>query len=196
MQARRVGANHPVKEANPRARWHGSEVPKESGVPMSENITTRIRAVLADSEAADPAVIAEEVLAGASAAERKAWLEQVLPRFVADVLRTERNTALNHSASPSRRMPSASAKVSGVRDWWTKFLDARIAVGEQWKTVGELTAEDLSAVVAERRDQAARINTQADRYEALITLLATHSVDCVRELPSDVVLAAGLADAA
>ncbi|ATW60828.1 hypothetical protein SEA_BENTHERDUNTHAT_58 [Gordonia phage BENtherdunthat] len=163
---------------------------------MSENITTRIRSVLAESEAADPAVVAEEVLAGASAAERKAWLSQILPRFVADVMRSERNTALNHSARPGRRMPSASAKVAGVRDWWTKFLEARISVGEDWKSVGDLTAEDLSTVVAERRDQAARIHTQADRYEALAELLARHKVSRVRELPSDVVLASGVAVAA
>lgn len=163
---------------------------------MSENITTRIRAVLAESDAVDPAAVAEEVLSGASAADRKAWLGQMLPSYVADVMRSERNTALNHSARPARRMPSASAKVAGVRDWWTKFLEARISVGEQWKSVGDLTAEDLSTVVAERRDQAARIHTQADRYEALAELLTRHRVSCVRELPSDVVLAAGVAKAA
>lgn len=163
---------------------------------MSENITHRIRAVLAESEATSPDAIAEQVLSGSSAADRKEWLAQVLPRFVADVMRSDRNTALNHSANPGRRTPSASAKVAGVRDWWTKFLESRISVGAEWKSVGDLTAEDLSAVVAERRDQAARIHTQADRYEALIELLGRHGASCVRELPADVVLASGAAVAA
>lgn len=163
---------------------------------MSENITHRVRAVLAESEATSPDVIAEQVLSGSSAAERKAWLAHILPSYVADVMRSERNAALNQAARPGRRTPSASAKVAGVRDWWTKFLESRISVGAEWKSVGDLTAEDLSVVVAERRDQAARILTQADRYEALIELLTTHRVSCVRELPSDVVLAAGVAVAA
>jgi hypothetical protein len=162
----------------------------------TENITTRIRAVLADSDANDPHAVAEQVLDGSTATERKAWLASVLPAYVSDVMRSDRNAALNQAARPSRRMPSASAKVAGVRDWWTKFIESRIAVGAEWKSVGDLTAEDLAKVVAERRDQAARIHTQADRYESLIGLLGRHGAACVRELPSDVVLASGVAVAA
>lgn len=160
------------------------------------SISQRIRELLASTDIADPEVVAERMLSASTAAERKEWLSVVLPPYVASMMRADRNSALNHVARTPRRMPSASAKVAGVRDWWSKFIESRIAVGDEWKAVGDLTAEDLASVAQVRRDQAARLHTQADRYETLIGLLADHGVAVVRELPSDVVLAAGLADAA
>lgn len=168
----------------------------QRGKFVTDHITQRIRDALSNSDASDPSAVSQQLLAASTAAERKEWLAVVLPRYVADVMRNERNSALNQTATTSRRMPSKSAKVAGVRDWWTKFIESRIAVGGEWMAVGELTAEDLLIVVAERREQAARINTQADRYDALIGLLHHHGVTTVAELPSDVVLATGLAAAA
>lgn len=159
------------------------------------SVTQHIRDLLSTSEVTDPASVAEQMIEGSTAATRKEWLAAVLPSYVASVMRADRNTALNHVANP-RRTPSASAKVAGIRDWWTKFIESRIAVGDHWKAVGDLDADDLASVALARREQAAKLHTQADRYETLIGLLADHGVAVVRELPSDVVLATGLADAA
>lgn len=161
------------------------------------SLSQRIRLLLDASAESDPHVIATQMLASASVADRKAWVEATLPAYIATMMRTERNQALNQvAAPPSRRMPSASAKVAGVRDWWAQFLAARIVVDGTWKAVGDLDGGDLAAVVASRREQASKLHTQADRYEMLADLLVSHGVSTVRDLPSDVVLAAGLADAA
>ena len=156
-----------------------------------------IRALLAESGESSPEVLAELLIAGASAAERRQWLAEVLPHFVADVARSERNRAANESfATPSRRMPSRSAKVAGIRDWWAEFLASRIAVGDTWKPVGDLTADDLGVVARVRRDKAAATIAQAEKYETLAGLLTEYRVATVRELPSSAVQSAGIRGAA
>lgn len=161
------------------------------------SLRQRIRELTEAQSISDPHELAQTLCVQSTAAERKDWLTEALPSYIATVMRSDRNAALNQVANrPSRRMPSKSAKVAGIRDWWTTFIESRISVGGDWKPVGDLTVEDLMKVVAERREQAARIHTQADRYETLLGLLDSHGVETVAELPSDVVLATGLADAA
>ncbi len=145
-----------------------------------------IREVAATSSLNNPHEIADKVIASTTAQQRKDWLAEILPSFVADVLRNDRNDALNASSSGSKAS-ARSAKVAGVRDWWAAFLAARISVNGHWKAVGDLDADDLQTVVAERREAAAKINAQADRYEHLLSLLATHGVATVAELPRDAV---------
>ena len=144
-----------------------------------------IREVAATLSLNNPHEIADKVIESTTAQQRKDWLAEILPSFVADVLRNDRNDALN--ASSGSKASARSAKVAGVRDWWAAFLAARISVNGHWKAVGDLSADDLQVVVAERREAAAKINAQADRYEHLLSLLATHGVATVAELPRDAV---------
>lgn len=159
-------------------------------------LTKRIREVLAETSESDPKALAELVLKGSRSMDRRAWLDEALPHFIADVMRSDRNQAANAAFRPPRRMPTRSSKVAGIRDWWAEFLASRIAVGETWKPVGDLTAADLASVAQVRRDKAAATIAQAEKYETLAGLLDEYGVETVRELPSDAVLSAGIRGAA
>ena len=139
-----------------------------------QTIRERIRDVVSTSSIVDPHNIAAKLIESATASDRADWLAEVLPRYVGDVLRNDRNSLISESAIAPR--PVRSAKVAGVRDWWHKFTTSTIAVDGTWKAMGELTADDLAVVVAERRDHAAATLRQADRFECLAGLLVTHGV--------------------
>lgn len=157
---------------------------------MSALVTARraSQEVVAQSGLSDPREIAERMVESASDEQREAWLMESLPKLVADVLRSDRNHALVEAELPTpkkkgRRMPSRSAKVAGVRDWWAQFLESRISVGGSWKPVGEMTADDLHVVVAERRAHAAATVAQADRFAAILALMSEYGAATVADLP-------------
>lgn len=154
------------------------------------SLRTRVAGVLASSSISDPTAIAEKLIESASDHEREAWLSQSLPKLIADVMRSDRNHALVEAELPAasgkgRRMPSRSAKVSGVRDWWAQFLASRIAVAGSWKPVGDMTADDLHVVIADRRAHAAATIAQADRFAAILELMSKHGAATVADLPRE-----------
>lgn len=152
------------------------------------SVRTHISHVIESSSLSDPREIADKIIESATAAEKREWLDEVLPSIVAEVMRLERNHAMS-MAHESRRRPVRSAKVAGVRDWWSKFLESRIPVDGVWKPVGELDAADLRSVIAEREKLAAEITAQAARFAHLLSLLAEYKVATVAELPRDAVAA-------
>ena len=152
------------------------------------SVRSHIKHVIESSSLSDPHEIAEKVIESATPHEKRGWLAEVLPSIVAEVMRLDRNQAMS-MAHESRR-PVRSAKVAGVRDWWSKFLESRIAVEGVWKPVGELDAADLRSVIAEREKLAAEITAQAARYSHLLSLLTEYKVATVAELPRDAVAAA------
>ena len=151
------------------------------------SVRTHIRQVIESSSLSDPHDIAAKVIESASRAEQREWLAEALPSMVVEVMRLDRNRAM--SMTHEARRPVRSAKVAGVRDWWSKFLESRIAVDGVWKPVGELDAADLRSVIAEREKLAAEITAQAGRYAHLLSLLAEFKVATVAELPRDAVAA-------
>ena len=156
------------------------------------DLRAAVREFAATSDLSDPAEIAEAMLADTTAAVRKAWLSEALPSVVREVISSQRNSVLNSTFRAPRRMPSRSAKVSGVRDWWTALMEQRIAVGEEWKPFGDLTADDLDVVVAVREQKAERTLAQAQKYRTLQGLLSQHGVSLVRDLPADVLQSIGI----
>ena len=147
-----------------------------------DGVRAHIRSVVESSTMSDPREIAEKVIESASQFEKREWLAEVLPGFVADVMRADRNLALRESA---RRTPSRSAKVAQVRDWWGQFLASRISVDGVWKPVGEMTVADVEVTIAERREQAARTLAQAERFAAILELMSKHGAATVADLPRE-----------
>ena len=150
------------------------------------NTRHAVQRLVTQSGLSNPREIADKMIAGASVEEREQWLTEALPKFVADVLRTDRNHALAEattSGAGNRRMPARSAKVAQVRDWWSRFLESRISVGGAWKPVGAMTADDLEVVIADRRAHAAATIAQADRLAAILSLMAEHGAATVADLP-------------
>lgn len=147
------------------------------------NLTEHILNTLHTTTLTDPAEIAEQIINNSSPTDHAEWLPMLVARAVGDVMRTSRNAALASDAVTRPPAKNRSAKRDGIRSWWQQFLAQRIAVGDVWKTVGDLTMNDLDTVVEVRRAHAAQVLAQADRYEKLGKLLADHGVETVSELP-------------
>lgn len=82
-----------------------------------------------------------------------------------------------------------SAKVAAYQDLGLKWLRDRLNTSQNprtWKYIGDAGFDDLMFAAGQRRDQAARTATKAAQYEALAKLLLAYGVECVRDLPEDV----------
>ena len=63
-----------------------------------QTIRERIRDVVSTSSIVDPHNIAAKLIDSATASDRADWLAEVLPRYVGDVLRNDRNSLISESA--------------------------------------------------------------------------------------------------
>lgn len=81
-----------------------------------------------------------------------------------------------------------SAKVDGIRNWWSELLASRITVGmNEMKPLGRCGVADLEYAENIRRDHAEREIKHAKMYLRLRMLLDEHMVATVAELPEDAV---------
>lgn len=95
---------------------------------------------------------------------------------------------------PPARKPGRSAKVAAIRAAGPKWLTDRIntaADPREWKRVGDCSFTDLMFAAGQRRDQAARTSSAAERLESLAELVRTHGVSRVRDLPASVLAEVG-----
>lgn len=153
---------------------------------MSAELNSLIREVATDHPGADPREIAQHVA--------KLTDEDVLVDFYAEalvsgvraILSAERNHLLDGPPAPEpvKGARRTSPKVDSIRNWWAELLAARVHVGDSnWKTLGACTVDDLQFCVDERKQLIARIETQAQNYQKLITLMVKHGVRTVADLP-------------
>lgn len=148
---------------------------------MSESLITRVRSVLEEIDSVDPREIAREVAAATSEEELREFYATSLIGTVRSVIREHRNRAITNALSSAR-----SAKLSQRRDWWAEMCAARIHVGaSKWMQLGDCTAAELQFAASERRTDAERELKRAEAYDQLRSLLRSHRVKTVSELPSD-----------
>lgn len=184
------------------------------------SLRSLILAALAEDADADPRSIAELVADRIPEDVKQQVLLSALTWRVRSVMSQDRNTALSHAFTPAPaarpaqpavcrpsllpptsrpssiqaesidHRPNRSAKVAGIRDWWSDMLASRVHVGDkQWKPLGECGVKELQFAETERRDQAERHLKTAKMYLRLRQLLDEHEVSTVAELPSDAVKA-------
>ena len=151
----------------------------------SVSLRQQIRELINTTSLTDPHEVAAKLVESATAEDRELWLMDATVAVCAEVMRTERNASIaDMRGRESRRTPSKSAKVAGIRDHWARFCAARIPVDGRWTTVGALDAESLPLVIEERRRQAAAMSAQADLYERLLSLVVQHKARSVSALPA------------
>lgn len=143
-----------------------------------------VAAVLAESPDPDPHTVAEAVLARLAETDLRGALAEMLPAYVRELIRVERNTVTCGSSSPA---PGRSWKVEALQEYG-RILRLRVHVGAgplDWKFLGDCEADDLRAAAEERREIAARTAAMAERYERLLKAVEHYGAQTVRELPSD-----------
>ena len=126
-----------------------------------------------------PGSLADAVFAELATDPERAMtaLQEILPNYVADLIRRSRNTTIT----------GRSSKVSGIRDWHKRFLAELLHTETGWRQIGACTAADLLFAADERRTHAAKELHRASQYEALAEQLAAAGVDTVADLPESVV---------
>lgn len=157
------------------------------------NLDAIIRAALAESDAADPHVLAKDVLSRVAKRDLHAALEQALPHMLrqqfgrSGSFATPTQTPGDHSLLDSQRLavagPHRSRKVAGIREAWRDLLRQRVAVGDGYKLLAECGIADLEHAASTREDHARRTMARAGQLRHLADLLTEYAVETVAELP-------------
>lgn len=154
---------------------------------MTESITlhTLIKRVLDETDITDPREIAVKVAGMIPEHRVHQILVDALVADVRTVMGSRRNRAMSNALMSK---PNRSAKVVGIRDWWSEMLAARVHVGSsRWVALGDCGDPELAFAEQERRADAERELQRADMYAQLRKLLRTYKVKTVADLPRDAV---------
>jgi len=147
----------------------------------SSSLSDLVRQVAAEHPNAHPHKIAILVAELVPDELLRDYLASVLERVVADVLRANRNAALN---SKQGRSP----KVEQRRSWWQRILRERVHVGDSvWKPLGECGVSDFDFCIAEREDQIGALQEQIAKYRAIRDAMIAHGVETAADLPEGAV---------
>jgi hypothetical protein len=168
---------------------------------MSKKLRDLIRQVIADHPTEQIPELAKHVVTLTPAEDLSRFYEYTLRSKIVEVLSNDRNTAMAHvfgGAPVSNEEPEdddedesevhrESWKVTSVRNWWTKMLEASVYVEDkQKKLLGDCTAEECRFLATDRRTMADDLLNKADEFEKLAALIEEHNVSIVRELPEQV----------
>lgn len=147
----------------------------------SSSLSDLVRQVAAEHPNAHPHKIAILVAELVPEELLRDYLASVLERVVADVLRANRNAALN---SKQGRSP----KVEQRRSWWQRILRERVHVGDSvWKPLGECGIADFDFCIAEREDQIGALQEQITKYRTIRDAMIAHGVETAADLPEGAV---------
>lgn len=174
------------------------------------NLRHLVRDVMASTTMADPSDIADEVSRRIGDADLRIALNQAMRGFVREEITRQRPRSIEdhvapnapqhlaavpptetheppvHRAIKAPQPPTRSAKVAGIRDWWSTELRKPYHVGEKrWLALGDCGFDDLMYAAAERRDHAQRNASRATALTQLAGAVAAAGVARVRDLPAD-----------
>lgn len=142
-----------------------------------------VREVLAQTEEADPGVIAGMVVGRIAKKDRDAALSQAMRLFVRQVISETRVGNRPSNVTPIHRT-GQSAKVAAIRDGWQRRLRDRVHVGASlWKQLGDCTYDDLLAAANERQEHADRNAAWAREYRAMASAVLDADVERFADLP-------------
>lgn len=155
-----------------------------------QDLVALVRQVQAGSGLSDPRDVAGKVLAQIPADLIREALELTLPEFCRVAMSQERMAVRG-----SR--PNANTKASMVRSWYQRFLAQSVDVTGKgtWKQLGQCTVDDVLALAAQRREQAAKSAAVADQFEWLAQEMRRARAKTVAKLPAST-LQSGFGEAA
>lgn len=140
------------------------------------------RQALADAGSPDPAVVAELLLDSLTDAQCRVALGATLPNWMR-VLASQQDRTVRHEAATPRTTPTTAQRVTS---WYQRTLATRIMVGDQWKFLGDCTADDLTAAADVRLKAAAATKAEGDRLQALAEQMRASGAKTVSKVKADV----------
>lgn len=150
--------------------------------PEPVNVADLIRAKLAESDIADPHVIAQEIADTLPEAELRAIVGRLLPDSVRKCIHAQRTPL------PARG-PTRSAKWAAIAERAEEIaiFRQRVCAGGVWKFLGDCTREDVEALVADYRKLAAENAAKASHFDALRRLMGRKKATVVSDLAPETV---------
>jgi hypothetical protein len=141
-----------------------------------------IRAIVEETDLASPEEITEKLAGQIPARDLRAVVTVLLRDYVRVELSRLRMGA--HGGDNPDATTNRSAKVAAIRAAAPRWLRDRVFVGgSEWKLLGDCTADNLSYLQQERRDNAARSLAAAEFFASLEKLVRRHKVARVSDLP-------------
>jgi hypothetical protein len=155
---------------------------------MSAELNQLIRQVAADHPKAEIHELARFVVALTPRKSVTDFYTAALGDTIRTVLGQQRRNAFKGPEADrdeTTGAPNRSAKIEERQQWWwPRLLNSRVHVGEsKWMQLGECTIENLDFCIAERRGQIAGYRSQIGNFKHLISLMTTHGVGMVKDLP-------------
>ena len=156
---------------------------------MSAELRTLIRSVTAVHPTTDNiADLAKFVAAATPAHQVMGFYTDALTDSVRAVLGEDRRHNLDgpqvEPQGSATQDSSDSPKVRARAAWWQRVLSDRYHVGHsRWIPLGDCTEADLAFCIEERETQIAGLRKQNVNFAYLISLLQTHGVTTVSQLP-------------
>ena len=143
------------------------------------SIDAVIEQVLSVTKREEPGGIADEVVRQIAVTDYKIYLKQLILHRLSSVAGRARE-----KANPVR--PGVSTKQQLIREqYWPKFLMTKIATPTGYKTMAELTADDLETLAAFRRAQAGELVAKADQFDQLASMMRAADVKVLEQLPRE-----------
>lgn len=150
-------------------------------------IRERIFEILDTSALSEPTDIAEKVIGDLGPRELRAALAEVMPEYVRYVERNHRSSApaaaspISDDSGASDEAEAHTTRAPGSSRW--RILAGRYRGVEERKPLRDCTRDDVLAIVAQHRHQAATNTAAAERFGALHQLMVDRGAATVGELP-------------
>lgn len=144
------------------------------------SVRAQIIEILDTSALSDPREIAEKLIGDIPSRQLRAALAEVLPQYVRVLMTNDRRSDPGRHSQPGSQTRSAP----GSERWRAAagVLASRFCPAGEWKPLRDCTRDDVLALVAERRDLAAKNAAVADQFERLHQLMSDRGVSTVGEL--------------
>ena len=139
-----------------------------------------IRQVGSEYPRAAPNEIARHVAKLTPPAEIDEYYEHALQSICADVLRQDRNTAMNHAMGTPTNFRT---KADMIRSWWEELMESLVHTADGYKQFGECTVADVEFCIAEREAHITRVQRQIGHYRTIRQRMLDLGVTFVRDLP-------------
>lgn len=154
------------------------------------NVRELIAAELDKATVADPHTIWQRVVEQIAAKDLRSALLQIGTGEVSRMMANERNAVLAEASSVVASIGKAAPKSvrwEAAADAYQRFLRSRIRTADGHKFMADCTRSDLVYAVKIRRDHAAAVLSNADKYERIGAAMKKHGCATVGELPVEVI---------
>ncbi|MDQ3147850.1 MAG: hypothetical protein M3R01_13135 [Actinomycetota bacterium] len=142
---------------------------------MSFDLRAAVNAALDTAGSPDPVIVADEVAQSIPTRAVREALSQSLRVYVSQQV-------MHRRAQSAELNPPRTGNGSGRWRAAASLLDQPFAVADGWKFLRDCTADDIMAGVDRRRSNAAGMLREAERFEALASLMVARGAATVADL--------------